>query len=296
MKNAYLFAALAYACFSAADALIKAVGAHLPLFMMMFVVNTFAASFLLLTRHDGERWSQFWRSAHLLPIHARAACGVISSFTGLYAVSTVPLAQVYALIFLAPLFVTVMSGWLLKEAIGPWRWSAVLGGLIGALVVVRPGVSQFQLGHAAAICCGVSTGSAILIMRGMKGAVKKTSVLATLMLYLLTFSGLAMALGGGVLPDLKNLSMLAFAGVCSGAGQWALINAARTGSASQIAPLHYTQLVWGTAFGIVLFREYPDHWTIVGLIVIAGSGLLTIAREAIRRRDAPILPGPQPTP
>lgn len=294
MNNVYFLAALAYAAFSATDASVKAVGPYLPIFTIMFVVNAFAAGFLLLTHHDGERWSEFWRSSHPLPIHARAGCGVISSFTGLYGISTVPLAEFYALIFLTPLFVTVMSGWLLREAIGPWRWSAVLAGLIGAVIVIRPGMQQFQLGHIAAMCCGVSTGTAILLMRGMKGPVKKTSVLATLMLYLVVSSVIAMVFSGTVLPDFANLFILAFAGVCFGVGQWALITAARTGAASQVAPLHYTQLVWGTTFGILLFHEFPDRWTIIGLVVIAASGLITIAREAVRRRDVAIPPGPQP--
>ncbi|GLS36694.1 membrane protein [Mesorhizobium tianshanense] len=273
---------------------IKLVGPGLSIFEIAFLETFFGAVILLATRHPNEKWTEFWRTERPLAVHARAISGVVASICAVYALTTIPLMDAYALLFLAPFFVTVMSIFILKEHVGIWRWLAVFAGFVGVLLVVKPGFQTFELGHWAATCAGLATGSSILIMRSVGGAAKKTSVLGTLMVYLLTFNLCAMLVVGITVPSLGQFLTLVCGGVCFGLGQLALLTAARSGNANQIAPMHYSQLAWATAFGLFLFGEHLDLWAIVGVFVIACAGILTVFRESIRGRAARSAPASRP--
>ena len=282
MRNAHLLALLAYAAFSVTDASVKATAGHLSIFETALLVNVFAAIGLLLTRHPDERWRDFWRTAHPLAVHGRAICGLLASLCGVYAFTTIPLAHAYALIFLAPLFVTIMSAVFLKEQVGIWRWSAVTVGFFGVLLVVKPGYQPFEMGHLAAIGVGLGTGTAIILLRRVGGGVKTTSVLGTLVAYLLVFNAAVVLISGAAVPTWKECTILALAGISYGLGQWAFVMAARYGNANQIAPMHYSQLAWAILFGALIFGEYPDGIALLGIGVIGCAGLFTLVRERIR--------------
>jgi drug/metabolite transporter (DMT)-like permease len=282
VTNVYILAVLAYAAFSVTDASVKAAGGQLSIFETAFIVNVFAGLALLATRHPEERWRDFWRTAHPLAVHGRAICGVVASLCGVYAFTTIPLAQAYALVFLAPLFVTIMSALVLKEHVGIWRWSAVVIGFLGVLLVVKPGHQPFEAGHLAAIFTGLGTGSAVIILRRVGGKVKTTSVLGTLILYLLALNSVAMLVRGVSVPSFRECALLALAGLCYGLGQWAFVLATRYGNANQIAPVHYSQLAWAVVFGALIFNEFPDGIALIGIFIIASAGLLTVVRERLR--------------
>jgi len=289
LRRVNIHALLAYAAFSITDASVKAAGGgHLSVFQMAFIVNVFAALAVLFTRHPGERWRDFWRTAHPLAVHGRAICGVVASLTGVYAFTAIPLAQAYALVFMAPLFVTIMSALVLKEHVGMWRWSAVIIGFIGVLLVVKPGHAAFEGGHLAAMFTGLGTGSAVIILRRVNGKVKTTSVLGTLIAYLLLVNAGVMLIHGASVPTLKECALLALAGMSYGLGQWAFVSATRHGNATQIAPMHYSQLAWAVVFGALIFDEFPDAVALVGISIIIFAGLLTVLREKMRGTGGPI--------
>lgn len=285
--NPFVMGLVAYGTFSICDASAKYLGPSLSVFEIGFFFNIFAAIVLTFTRHPDERWRDFWRMDRPWFVHGRAVCGVIASMCGVFAFTTIPLAEAYALIFLAPLFVTIMSALVLKEDVGIWRWSAVALGFIGVLFVVRPGFQELHPGHLGAVGCALGTGCAVLLLRRMAGGAKRTSILGTLVLYLIVLNGLAMLVSGGfVLPDAGQFAILALGGLTYGLGQWALIVALRLGGASQIAPAHYSQLLWAVLFGVAIFGETPGILGVVGLVIIAGAGLLTVIRERIRHGKA----------
>ncbi|MBP1845652.1 drug/metabolite transporter (DMT)-like permease [Rhizobium petrolearium] len=286
MRNVYVLALVAYAAFSLTDSSVKAAGSHLSVFETAFLVNVFAAMTLLLTRHPDEQWRDFWRIDRPWAVHGRAVCGLVASLCGVYAFTTIPLAEAYALVFLAPLFVTIMSALVLKEQVGPWRWSAVLVGFVGVLLVVKPGYQAFEWGHLAAVGTGIGTGSAVIILRGLGGRAKTTSILGMLVSYLLVMNAIMMCFLGVRVPTLREAALLCLAGVSYGLGQWAFVLAARHGNANQMAPMHYSQLAWAVLFGAAIFGEYPDALAIVGLAVIGGAGLFTVVRERIRHEQA----------
>lgn len=281
--NVYICAFAAYACFSTSDALTKALHGPLSVFEIGFFENLSASIVLLATRHENERWAEFWKMTRPWPIHFRALCGVLSSLCAIYAFTTIPLVDAYSLIFLAPFFVTVMSVLVLKEYVGLWRWFAVMLGFIGVLLAVKPGFQTFHLGHISAAVAGLSTGTSIIIMRSLGATAKKTSILGMLFVYLVSINGLGMLLRGFNTPSLHDLLLMALSGLCVGLGQWAFVSAARYGTANQIAPVAYSQLGWAMFFGTLIFHEYPDLLAIVGVGVIASAGMLTVLRERIRR-------------
>ena len=139
MNNGILLALVAYAVYSWGDAAIKALGGGLSVFEIGFYMTLVSAVCIALTTPKDEKLLHFWRMNRPWAVQARALSGTAASVLSVIAFTTIPLAEVYALIFLAPLFVTLMSMFLLKEQVGPWRWFAIIAGFAGVLLVVRPG-------------------------------------------------------------------------------------------------------------------------------------------------------------
>ena len=150
MTNGILLALIAYASYSGSDAVVKSLGGQFTVFEIGFFSTLFAGCFLFFARPAHERWRDFWRTSRPWAVQARAWAGIASGVLSVYAFTTIPLAEVYALVFLAPLCVTILSTVILKEKVGPWRWLAVVAGFAGVMLVVRPGFRELNLGHLAA--------------------------------------------------------------------------------------------------------------------------------------------------
>ena len=131
MPNGILVALIAYASYSGSDAVIKSLGGQFTVFEIGFFVTLFAGFFLFFTRPAGERWRDFWRMKRPWAVQARAWAGIASGVLSVYAFTHIPLAEVYALIFLAPLLVTILSTVILRKRSAPgdgWPWSPALPG------------------------------------------------------------------------------------------------------------------------------------------------------------------------
>ncbi|WP_442580005.1 DMT family transporter [Mesorhizobium sp. ASY16-5R] len=283
LTNVYACAFTAYACFSMSDAFTKALHGPLTVFEIGLFENLFAALVVLASRHENERWVDFWKMNRPWLVHFRAICGVVTSVCAIYAFTTIPLVDAYSLLFLAPFFVTIMSVLVLHEYVGPWRWLAVILGFGGVLLAVKPGFQELHPGHVSAAIAGFATGTSIIIMRKLGSTAKKTSILGTLFVYLILLNAIGTATWGFHPPSARDLLFMALSGLCVGLGQLAFVTAARSGNANQIAPVAYSQLGWAMLFGILLFNEYPDLLAILGIAVIAGAGLLTVLRERARK-------------
>ena len=282
MNNGILLALLAYAVYSWGDAAIKALGGGLSIFEIGFYLALVSGTCILLTTPKDERWFDFWRMKRPWAVQARAISGVTASVLGVIAFTTIPLAEVYALIFLAPLFVTILSLFVLKEQVGPWRWFAVVAGFAGVMLVVQPGFRALELGHFAALVVAFLAAVSVILMRSLSAHETRTTMLGFLILYGLVFNGVAIALTSFALPTLQEAAILVMAGVFSAAGNIGMLRATRLAPANQLAPTHYSQIIWAVLIGALIFDEHPDAWSVVGLAIIAGSGLLTMARERIR--------------
>ncbi len=282
MTNGIVLALIAYASYSFSDAVIKSLGGQFTVFEIGFFSTLFAGCFLFFTRPAGERWRDFWRTKRPWAVQARAWAGMASGVLSVYAFTTIPLAEVYALIFLAPLFVTILSTVVLKEKVGPWRWLAVAAGFAGVMLVVRPGFRELHLGHLAAFTIAFLAVASVILMRSLAQQEKRTTMLGVLIGYGLLFNGVGAAATSFSLPDGKQLLWLVLAGAFTACGQLLQLLAVKHAPANRVAPTHYSQIVWAVILGAMFFREYPDWITLVGLAVVGGSGLLTMVREEVR--------------
>ena len=282
MTNGILLALIAYASYSCSDAVVKSLGGQFTVFEIGFFSMLFAGFFLFFSRPDGERWRDFWRTNRPWAVQARAWAGIASGVLSVYAFTTIPLAEVYALVFLAPLFVTILSTLILKEKVGPWRWLAVVAGFVGVMLVVRPGFRELHLGHLAAFAIAFLAAASIILMRSLAAQEKRTTMLGVLIGYGLLFNGIGAATTSFSLPDARQLAWLVLAGAFTAGGQLLQLLAVKYAPANKIAPTHYSQIVWAVILGALFFQEYPDSLSLVGLAVVGGSGLLTMVREEAR--------------
>ena len=205
-----------------------------------------------------------------------------------------PIAEASATGFVAPLFVTALSIVFLSEKVGVRRWIATAVGLVGVLIILRPGTSAF---HAAAffpLVSALAWACTLIMTRMMAG---REHVLTTM-----TYSSIAgvciltlLVPFVWVAPSWHDIMFGIFIGVASTAGQWIVVLAFRYADASVLAPFSYTQLLWVSILGFLVFGEVPDIWTVVGAAFIVGSGLYTAHRERVRRSQLLAMPG-EPSP
>jgi drug/metabolite transporter (DMT)-like permease len=206
----------------------------------------------------------------------RGVCVVASSILFVYGTRRLTMAEATTISFLAPLLITLLSIPLLGEVVGIRRWAAVITGLLGMLLVVRPGLGGFQ---PAALFWSLSL---VITRRIATTDLPQTTVLwsagiGTLVLtVLLPFAA--------IVPTAHQLVLALGMGVVASGGQWMVILAHRSASASLLAPFIYAQLPWATVAGFLVFGNLPDGWTLAGAAVIVASGLYTAHRERVRGR------------
>lgn len=278
--SAALYALLGFAIFSTHDVIVKVLGVSYQPFQILFfsVLFGFPMVMMMLMRDQTE--------ANLIPRHPwwtalRTLAAVATGISVFYAFSVLPLTQTYAIIFASPLIITVLSIPILGETVGWRRWVAVALGLSGVLVVLRPGGTDLGLGHAAALMGAFGGALASVIVRKI-GKDERTIVL---MLYPMMANFVLMGVAlpfvyvPMTLPDLVGtlaMSILVnLAGLC-------MIVAYKKGDAAIVAPMQYSQIIWATIFGVLLFSEFPDAMTLLGAAIIIASGLIIVFREGTK--------------
>lgn len=196
------------------------------------------------------------------------------------------MAEAFALIFLLPSFVTIMSVVFLKEQVGIRRWSAVIIGFLGVLVILRPGFRELGIGHLGAIIGGFSGALSIVIFRAMGPSEKNVSLYGAGVLGCLTISGIAMV-PTFIMPGGEQWLLLAGYGLLGALGNVLVMYAAQYAPAAMIGPTQYSQMLWAILFGYLIFGDRIDGWMLFGIALIVGSGLLTLIREKQRKVPLP---------
>ena len=201
-----------------------------------------------------------------------------------------PIAEASATGFVSPVFVTALSIVFLSESVGIRRWLATAAGLLGVLIILRPGTSAFHPAAFFPLVSALCWAATLIMTRVMSGKEHAVTIM--------TYSSIA---GVGVLtamvpfawvtPSWHDILFGILIGVASTAGQWIVVLAFRYADASVLAPFSYSQLVWVTALGFVIFGEVPDGWTVVGAAFIVASGLYTAHRERVRRSQLLLVAG-----
>jgi drug/metabolite transporter (DMT)-like permease len=198
------------------------------------------------------------------------------------AFSLMPLADAVAITFSSPLFLTVLSIPLLGEQVGIHRWSAVVLGFVGVLVILPPGAGILQAGALLALGNALINASVTIAIRRMTLTEASTALAfyqqlctGTLGLLLLPFVWRA--------PSLFDLALLLAAGLLSGIGQFWWTEGCRFTPAAVAAPFSYTAMVWALILGYVLWGDVPTPAVLAGAAIVIASGLYILYRETIRR-------------
>lgn len=277
-----LFALIAFAVFATHDVVVKVLGGIYSPFQIVFfsVLLSFPLATVMLMQDA--------KPGTLVPVHPwwmalRTGAAMITGVCAFYAFSVLPLAQTYAILFASPLLITIFAIPVLGEKVRLRRWLAVLVGLAGVLIVLRPGSTALNLGHLAAMTSAVGGAAASIVVRKI-GAEERPVVI---LLYPMVVNFVVMAC---VLPfvykpmPILHLGMLGIIAVFAWVANRLLIKAYSDGEAAIIAPMQYSQIIWATVFGLLFFEETIDQPTMIGAGVIIASGLYIVLRES--RSDA----------
>ena len=196
----------------------------------------------------------------------------------------VPLAEASAMMLISPLVVTALAMPVLKEAVGPRRWTGVVIGMLGAAIIMRPGSEFMSLGILLPAAAAGSYATYQISTR----LLSQTDPILTTLFYTALVGGMITSMAAPfhwMPPSPEDWVLLIITGICGGIGHFALIKALTLSPASVIAPYGYLNLIWATIYGFILFAELPDTWTIAGAAIITGSGLYVYHRERVRKQD-----------
>ena len=206
---------------------------------------------------------------------------VSSTFLFTHGLRFLPVADATAIYFVSPILIMGLSILFLGETVGWRRWSAAAVGLVGVLIVIRPGTGAFQTAALLPLLGATSWAAAAVVTRKMSGSDQALTTLAYSALVGFAVLSAALPLEWRT-PAWEEIALGLGMGVLSTIGHWLVIVAYRHGSASIIAPFSYTQLIGAGVLGYWAFGTLPDAWTILGACIIALSGLYTAYRERVR--------------
>jgi drug/metabolite transporter (DMT)-like permease len=268
--------------FSGSDALAKYLAASMPVVEIVWLrYTTFMLLMLPLVVRGGTASLRSVRPG----LQLLRGLGILGSSTLFVAgLRYLPLADATAIGFVSPLFITALSIPVLGERVGPRRWIAIGIGLVGVLIIVRPGATTFQPAAVFPLLSSISWACAIVITRKMSGADGMVTTLAYSALGPFLITSIALP-WFWVTPSLREIAFGLVYGTVATAAQWLVVMAYRYAGASVLAPLTYSQLVWSTALGFIVFAAIPDAQTFLGAGVIIVSGLYTAHRERVRARE-----------
>ena len=195
-----------------------------------------------------------------------------------YSISVISMAKALTLAFIAPLITTALSPFILNEKVGIKRWSAVLIGFIGSLIVIRPGFLDFNLATIAGLGTGFFYGLYLIVTR-------KLHTSDNPLLTLLLTGVVGLLIGSIIVPfvwidlTVNQWLLLALMGVFACLGHFFLILSLKYADASKLAPLGYFEIVTNVILGYYFFADFPDHLSWFGLLVIVSSGVYISFRE-----------------
>lgn len=297
-----VFANCAVLTFTVMDAVIKSISHVFPTGEIIFFRNLFAFIPLLAFaywRHSGVplKTSRPW--GHVM----RGAFGVTSMFCFFLSYKLMPLSDAIALGLSGPIFITVLSVPVLGEQVGWRRWSAVLVGFVGVLVMTRPGSTMFDVNALVPLAAAILYAAAMISIRKL-GATEPPT---TIVFHFTVFAALAsiLTIPWGMVdphqawvlpPSWIELGVLIVIGILGGVAQIVMTMAYQRARAATVASFDYTALIYGFLLGAIFYSERPDIFLIVGGAVVVAAGIYIIHRETVvarqQHREPPIPPLP----
>jgi drug/metabolite transporter (DMT)-like permease len=282
----------ATAAFTIMSAIVKEAGERLPFPELMFFRNALALPVVILIAvRVGSGWTLL-RTARFPGHMLRACTGTAAMSCGFFSLSVLPLAEQTALSYTTPLFVTLLSIPFLGEKVGVHRWTAVLGGFAG-IVVIALGQGAFGgggqvapllvIGTIVAVSNGVFSAMTTLLVRGLSATESSTTIVMWQSLLMTGITGLALPFVW-VTPTGGEWLLLIGIGLFGGIGQILLTEAYASAQVSAIGPYSYSSMLWSIALGWLIWGDVPGGATLAGAVLIVAAGLYILHRELIRRR------------
>ncbi|MGY9056248.1 MAG: DMT family transporter [Alphaproteobacteria bacterium] len=278
--QAAILATIAAVFFSGMSILIRHVSAELHALEIVFFRNFLAlcwmTPWLMKVGLGGLKTNR-------LPMYGvRALFGVIGMISGFWAITLIPISDATALSFLAPIFATIGAALFLGEDVRLRRWSAVLIGFAGAMIVLRPGVETLQLGSILALIGCVAMAANKLVMKSLTRT-EKPEAIVTYMVLMLTPLTLVPALFVWQWPTLETFGWMVLLAGCGTVGHICITNAYRLADLTVVMPFDFTRLPLSALLAFLLFSEVPTIWTWVG------GGVIFAATFYIARREAQVM-------
>ena len=239
--------------------------------------------FMLLARQFGG-WkslvTQRWRW-HLL----RTFLATITMFGFFYGLARMPLVNTFTLAFVAPLIVTALSVPFLGEHVGWRRWTAVVVGFGGVLLILRPGAGMMSLASIAVLIAAAGYAGLAITARHLGKTESSLSLSIYVIVGPMLISGLISIDGPWQAPDATGWLLFVLAGACSVVAWIGIIGGYRRASPALLSPFEYTALIGAAAAGYFIWDEVPDRWVVAGALIIIASGLFVVYREIWKAHD-----------
>ena len=268
---------LAWAILPFMDTIAKYLSAELSFFQITWARYFFTVFFTLPFMFFFFRRNLVWTSEPKLQFF-RGLTLFCANILFFYSISVISMAKALTLAFVAPLITTALSPIFLNEKVGVRRWSAVIIGFVGSLIVIRPGFMELNLATIAALGTGFFYGIYLVITRKLHTS---DSPLLTLLLTGVVGAVIASFLVPVVWisPTFNQWSLLALMGIFACLGHLFLILSLKYADASKLAPLGYFEIVTNIILGHYFFGDFPNYWTWLGLTIIVCSGIYVSFRE-----------------
>ncbi len=275
--------------FAAMSGLVRQLGDYAPVGQMVFFRSAFAIlPVVVIYALRGELASAVYTSRPLGQL-SRGLLSVFGMFTNFSALTLLPLADVTAISFASPLITVALAAVILKERVRIYRWSAVLIGFAGVVVMLIP---HMDVGHYAmsGATAGATIGSSLALASAFCNAgtviqtrrLTQSETTSSIVFYFSLVCAIAGALTlpfAWYSPTAGELVKLIMLGIIGGVAHIFLTESYRHASASVVAPFDYTSMLWALALGYWLFGELPDALVYLGAAIVAGAGLFVIWRE-----------------
>jgi len=287
MRRGIAFVVASVFVFAVINAVVKWLVVRYPVAEIIFFRSSFAllpCGFLVAT-HGGL---PVLRTRRLGEHVTRAALQFVSMMCIFTAFGLMPLADAVAITFSSPLFLTVLSIPLLGEKVRIHRWSAVVVGFVGVLIILPPGSGMLQGGALFALINAVMNASLTIAVRRMS-VTEASTALVFYQTLTTAVIGLALLPFVWVTPSLADLLLFAAAGLFSGIGQYWWTQAYRFLPAAVAAPFSYTSMVWSLMLGYAVWGDVPTTAVLIGATIVVASGLYILYRETVRRTAKPAL-------
>lgn len=272
--------------FVSMSTLIKSGAEALPAGQIVFFRSAFAIVPILAYLALRGQLATAWRTTSPLSHFRRGLVGVLAMGCGFYGIMHLPLPDAIAIGYAMPLLAVVFAALFLGEKVRIFRWSAVVVGLGGVLIITWPRLSLFGDGFgstealgAMAVLISAALGATAMILVRKLVLTEKTPTIVLYFSLTATVLSLVTVPFGWIVPDWPTLLMMALAGFCGGLGQILLTQSYRHADVSTVAPFEYTSIILGIVIGYFLFGDVPTWSMLAGTTIVVGAGLFVIMRE-----------------